>query len=1021
MLTEAFSELNSINLFIFLFSRWRGIDSSDQNGSREYLRATTFFSVSSGNNVLQRFFGLQRSPTVATMKTVVLQLLFTLYLTTPSLSVDDEWSRSLPLRDIHTQHGRAQSYPVNSFYNDEYFQPPKAYHSRWQDSKRHSRKYDSPWSNIGMDDDFKVAALKPYTTKENSDQNYIPEDNNEIKPNHRSIENSLAAIFKGVAYGVSPSQFSSTIETTTTEAPTKPVLLRKVPTTTFQPITTQMSPHTSSRTRNTDVSSYNEDVRAPHDSEHKLNEVSNISNGKDKNKDDIGKEENNEVRENELELALTIHVYCSAISFSILSLMSLLCALRVNASEYLLPTRYYICAHTLVFLASLLRSILFFSNPYALNSNLPSVVSDMLMEIEMPIISSALVVVILALLKISTLKILPDIIESNAFHITIIVAFLLSNILVDVFEYSSSNSGWSSVLRSSVHALTYAWVITICIGYMFIFYKIEKFVNQRNECELQKSCNSGMENRYFRSKKLDISLRRGARLTLVASLFAAILAMVKGYGLMTSKNFDRFPSSEPWMWLGYQTFCRLTEILLSSFILPAAALLLAIPNKTIPDFGMTMFSCKNCACCRDKDDKTSEHTNKDYYPPICQSDLTVKNFSVDLNGKITMQDRLPVVNIDVSDRNFNNHYSSPIVNYSNNFLPTYTMPSKKATILKYNTNGHVKFVTNENSEYQNSYGFDPGKNDHTYCEPDITLHSSLQMNKRLHENYMNQIGSGNPQKIYNESFIPSINSADKTEPYTNHYHTAYIQGRHSDLMLHDDYQGYSYYHSPINELKSTQESHSYAPLKASYSNKLARKAIKNIKDPCYDSCFSSPQSRNSSDQSSKIHSHHTSDSDLCSAATDQMHNSLNRNDSFQKCIDVSSCFNDPTVLKLKCEPESVAKEYLGYPPNKKQLQSFGDDELYAPLMEDVTVDDSSGLNIYQSNLTKRNSSSSRDNSNSSSKYAILTNVNDVYRNTATVDPKESSKSTSPYYCNELKNLNATVGISDNSTSSKNIS
>ncbi|XP_018013669.1 uncharacterized protein LOC108670693 [Hyalella azteca] len=758
----------------------------------------------------------------------------------------------------------------------------------------------------------------------------------EIGPKSNSIESSLAAIFRGVAYGVSSAP-------TTTPKPT---------TTTFISIVSSSLPSEQNSNKNLEDGSGAE--LQHHVEENNFQDIEDVENSKDElvpssipsttPSTDVERAGIDDWQSG-LQGAWEVHIYCSAASFSLLAIISFLCIVRVHMSTYLLSRGYYITAHLLVFLASFFRCVSFFHDPYASGSKLPNALSDVLFNIGAPCMTAAFSVVALALLNCARIILLPLNLQNPLVFGLISGVYICSNILVDILAGIHHRYKWTEALRASVQALTAGWTGALCLGYAIIFYRIERSAARQRQEIMRLSYNRENMDNFSTLRRLPTqALSRGARLLLVASFCGLAVSVLQVYGLMTPVGLIQLPPKEPWMWFGYQTSCRLLEIIMWSCICVAAALSSSSPldKQTNDDHSLVTFSCKRCTSCSDisscqesPDKKLSENL----YPTMCHSNLSARNFSVDVNGKLLTEDCGAISRMTYSpgqrdteklSRKSNTlHSATSDLHLLWGGQHSNSSTSRPASMV-FNENGIVRFRTqNENGEFHEVQRgpfpieeMPPGYADQMYnvSHPDKSSYTLGRLNHGQLAQHFNgrsnidAFGRTMPGKSQTSDNGAEYNYCEIPSGVMNEY-SGYASACSSmsaansfDVRMYDDYEVASYYHSPINGPAST---HVYDSLRPKvHSNITPKKIIRSVKVPP-SPCFSSPRSMISgvgSQGSPKNAALHNSDSDLCSSATDRTQICSSKGNEGRR--DANEClqFQRPSMKRHSSHPGQMQEE-----------------------------------------------------------------------------------------------------------------
>ena len=862
------------------------------------------------------------------------------------------------------------------------------------DNSRLNSPYYTQSHYLFEDHDVKTAPLTSARNKSSQDvfSNKWGSEKKPTGPKSNSIESSLAAIFRGVAYGVSS---TSTITTSTSSEPVTPATH-----------VSDVNKHSIQKATKQNESFHDRNVKDGY-SEHRNNENAKRTPKLHENKSTlftlppstgIPKISNTEVKraglekwQTRLEGAWEVHVYCSAASFSLLALLCFLCIVRVNLSTYLLPSRYYITAHLLVFLASLCRCFLFFLDPYASNKILPVTLSDILFNSGVPCVTAAFSVVVLAFLNCARIILLPLNLQTPLVFGIISSVYIASSVLVDILAGIFPRQEWSGALRASVQALTAGWTAAMCLGYMIIFYRIEKSALRQREDLVRDTYSRENAESMLPRKLPTFSLNRGARLILVASFCGLAIAVLQVYGLMTPDGLLQLPPGEPWIWFSYQTCCRLLEIIMWSCVCVAAALSSnSTLNKDIRDeHGLRGFSCKICTSCSSLSchESCGKKENEDMYSDVCQTNLAARSFTIDVNGKIRAEDgrTLPTIpsTLRTKDRDLNKkcatlHSANSDIHLLWGVRNSNSSTSRPASMI-FNENGLVRFKTDMDGaeisdDLKNNYTTidapasyaDHFYNTHSrsreYSIKDPTLHATAdsdQLQTLLHSKLSterqdnivgvkrNRSGPNNEysyteigQNQHNDTFVRYPTSCSAVNA-TNNY----------DARIYDDYEVASYYHSPVDGGRASAASHVYASLQPNSNNSTPNKYARNPRFTS-NSCFSSPMSAGSSNRSNhspRFTNLHNSDSDLCSSITDRtLASSSQGNDEVSEKCD-SENFTRHELRRHLSHPENIPDEInnaqtsniqtnrinndseMIYRPN--QYSPVDSDDIYTPLMD----------------------------------------------------------------------------------------
>ncbi|XP_076054525.1 uncharacterized protein LOC143033228 [Oratosquilla oratoria] len=272
----------------------------------------------------------------------------------------------------------------------------------------------------------------------------------------------------------------------------------------------------------------------------------------------------------QLGAAWWVHVYSSAIVFSLLSLLALCALMRLNACSHLLPRGYFVTIQLLLFLAAFFRGVYLFHDAYNCDNKLPPPLSFLLFNTGAPCIVGALAVLVLALLRATRTSLLPPRLQTPlalatmvAFHVGLSVA---ADVVVGVM------GSQTAPLHVVVQAVTAIWATSLCVGYVWVFSSVERSaVRQQGELVRLTFTRVHLEGGTVPRRLPRPTLSRGARLTLAAAVAQLLLVAVQLYGLIALHGPPVTPT-HIWAWWTYQTISRILEICLWVIIAVVVAL-----------------------------------------------------------------------------------------------------------------------------------------------------------------------------------------------------------------------------------------------------------------------------------------------------------------------------------------------------------------------------------------------------------------------------------------------------------------
>ncbi|XP_042859081.1 uncharacterized protein LOC122245195 [Penaeus japonicus] len=330
--------------------------------------------------------------------------------------------------------------------------------------------------------------------------------------------------------------------------------------------------------------------------------------------------------------AWVVHVYCAAGLYSLLALMALFWLSRVHSGAHLLPRGYYITLQLLMFLAGFLRSIVLFHDPYAAQRRLPPALAALAEEAGWPCLTAALAVVVVAIVRAWR----GSRLSHRKPHLPLVLAIITAaHLLISVITHlcSSTLPQHAELLRGTLRIITIAWGCVVGLGSLVASWRAVRVAGRQQALRIRHSQLDSSRS----SVRSHMVLYRGSRLGLIASLVQLLLAALHVYAFTNPQEMLEIPPSNPWHWLALQSGYRGLEIIMWFLLgLTSTLIVRATTGKrhTRESDGLTSaFSCRCCSgvSSRDKLDEV--------YPATCQSNHSVRNFTL-VYGKAVYEEAL---------------------------------------------------------------------------------------------------------------------------------------------------------------------------------------------------------------------------------------------------------------------------------------------------------------------------------------------------------------------------------------------
>ncbi|XP_069181407.1 uncharacterized protein [Procambarus clarkii] len=384
-----------------------------------------------------------------------------------------------------------------------------------------------------------------------------------------SIENSLAAIFRGVAYGLSTIP-TSTITTSTTTTPAPSLHATASPAGQGHRPQVPDSPGWSDLEGLLFQTTFDE--LPPEDFDNlypdSKNEVEVVRAG-------AGVELSKAAWVRALGMAWVVHVYCAAGMYSLLAVLALLWLSRVHSATRLLPRGYYVTFHLLMFLAAILRCVHLFHDPYGAEHKLPEALAAVVEEVGWPCLTAAMALVVMGVVQAWRCPPhLPHQHHAPAALAVITVFHLMVSICAHLFSVLFPEH--AGPLRAAARTATAAWGGVIGVGSFLAVCRVAQAARHRHGHLTVMLSRDAVEGTTQHPR---VALLQGVNLALIAAFAQVILAALHLYGLLGPHYILQLPPAHPWHWLAFQSTCCLLELL--AWVLLALISLLSVGGSPV--------------------------------------------------------------------------------------------------------------------------------------------------------------------------------------------------------------------------------------------------------------------------------------------------------------------------------------------------------------------------------------------------------------------------------------------------------
>lgn len=245
-----------------------------------------------------------------------------------------------------------------------------------------------------------------------------------------------------------------------------------------------------------------------------------------------------------LGIAWDIHVYLIAVLFAILALCSLINIIRLMYYKHLLSQGYFLSVHGILLVIGCMRSFYLFYDAYNINKSLPVPISNLLMHMVFPLLTSAFAILFLFLLQATEVKAMNNRIQRVSILTIFIVLHLAASFAVHFYAHDTPYAILLPLIGQCVF-------IILCVGLGLAYLYLYKGLSQ--------SCVQKASHMYCTEGER-WSLAHAVRVTLATAMLSLLMAAVHLYGMLGDYEGLTKDRQQPWLWWGFQLSVRVIEI-----------------------------------------------------------------------------------------------------------------------------------------------------------------------------------------------------------------------------------------------------------------------------------------------------------------------------------------------------------------------------------------------------------------------------------------------------------------------------
>ncbi|XP_012229984.1 uncharacterized protein [Linepithema humile] len=327
-------------------------------------------------------------------------------------------------------------------------------------------------------------------------------------------------------------------------------------------------------------------------------------------------------------IAWSLHVYLSAIMFTIMALYSIYKIVRFNEATNLLTQSYFLAVHLLLTTVCTLRCFHLFYDAYNLGHSLPEPLSRVLMYLPAPLLCTAFATLMLYLARCSEAPSLNNsilspttLVLSSTVHIVLCVSLHVST---HVFGYQDE----ARILPLICQCIYVMVCVTLGLCYMYVYRVV------RSQIHMVSNKAAGA-NHMMGADPTTVALSTAITTTIATALLFILMSFIQLYGIF---GVQERPQPYPWLWWGWQFSARLVELAVCGLLAWVASLSqYPLREKQMQQHsahsGFALFPCGSSTSTENMDDVL--------YPAICSTNQAIQNYTM-RTGKQVYDDSFPL-------------------------------------------------------------------------------------------------------------------------------------------------------------------------------------------------------------------------------------------------------------------------------------------------------------------------------------------------------------------------------------------
>ncbi|XP_053595234.1 uncharacterized protein LOC103573800 [Microplitis demolitor] len=322
----------------------------------------------------------------------------------------------------------------------------------------------------------------------------------------------------------------------------------------------------------------------------------------------------------------SLHVYVAAIMFTLMALYSIYKIFRFNEATNLLTQSYFLTVHLLLTTVCTLRCFHLFYDAYNLDKSFSEPLSEVLMYLPAPLLSTAFATLVIYLAKCSEAPSLNNKFLSPMALALCSTVHIVLCISLHVSTHVLGYQGGMRIFPLICQCIYIVVCVTLGLCYMYVYRVVRFQINLTNN----KSVGP-----HVAGDPAIIVLGTAITTTIATALLFILMGFVQLYGIFGVQEREL---PYPWLWWGWEFSVRLLELSICGLLAWVASLSqYPLREKQLQQHsahsGFALFPCGSSTSTENMDDAL--------YPAICSTNQAIQNYTM-RTGKQVYDDSFPL-------------------------------------------------------------------------------------------------------------------------------------------------------------------------------------------------------------------------------------------------------------------------------------------------------------------------------------------------------------------------------------------